>query len=390
MQIEAATIAPHQPGIAIIGGGPAGLTAARILQLHGRQVCVFEAEPSTDVRDQGGTLDLHADTGQRALALAGLTAPFRTAARDEDQGDRLVDHATAAVLFEDPVDGDRDRPEIDRRMLRDLLLDSLTPGTVRWGHKLRAIERDDQAGKCRYRLVWAHGPTDTFDVVIGADGAWSRVRSFLSDATPHDTGITFVECWLDDVDARHPELAALVGRGTMFALHAGQGIIAQRNANAHIRVYAVFHAPVDWARRQGVDLEQPAAVRAAVLDKLTEWSPGLLALIACAGEVFVNRRIYALAPDFAWQPQRGVTLVGDAAHLMPPVGVGVNLAMLDAAELALALAEPDWPTAVARHEQAMIARAHSLAAEAASGFAKMFADDAPAAVLHQMQHRYPR
>src|SRR5437868_5085531 len=317
--------------IAIVGAGPAGLTAARILRTRGVAVVVFDGEAATDARDQGGTLDLDEEGGQKALALAGLMDEFRARARYEDQETRVLDYATAAPLFEELTPpGSGTRPEIDRKMLRDVLLASLPPETVRWSHKLRSVQADGDG----YRLHFAHGTSETFDFVVGADGAWSRVRASLSDVVPTYTGVTFVECWLDSVDSLHPALASLVGRGTMFAVHDNMGLVAQRNANAHIRVYAAFRRPLEWARDLGIDAAKPDEMRHALSSMFAGWSPQLLGLIEHALDVFVSRPIFALPVDFRWPSRPGMTLVGDAAHLMPPVGVGVNLAMLDAAELA--------------------------------------------------------
>ncbi|UKY55061.1 FAD-dependent oxidoreductase [Streptomyces inhibens] len=218
-----------------------GLTCARILQIHGRPVTVFEREASPDIRSQGGSLDMHADTGQAALRAAGLFDRFRALARPEGQEWRTLDPATAA--HELPADGDEDRPEIDRGQLRGLILESLAAGTVRWD---RAVSGVTQLGDGTCRLHFGDGTTEDFDLVIGADGAWSRVRPALSDATPDYTGVAFVEIGIDDVDVRHADFARLVGNGTMVALAGGKALFAQRNSNGHIRGYAAFRAPQDW------------------------------------------------------------------------------------------------------------------------------------------------
>src|SRR5216117_1671617 len=101
--------------IAIIGAGLGGLACARVLQLHDIDVTVFEQEPSAGARPQGGTLDLHADTGQVAMRTAGLHERFRALARPEGQEMRGVDPKTAElVMHEVPADGDEFAPEIDR------------------------------------------------------------------------------------------------------------------------------------------------------------------------------------------------------------------------------------------------------------------------------------
>lgn len=372
------------PSIAIVGAGPAGLTAACILQKHGWAATVFEADTAAASRDQGGTLDLHADTGQIALERAGLLPAFLAIARHEDQQNRLLDHRSGATLAQDgPAPGEGERPEIDRRALRDLLLEPLAAETVRWGRRLKEIATGSGG---RHRLRFEDGGSESFDLVIGADGAWSRVRPALVDAQPVYTGVTFVELWIDDADARQPTLSQMVGHGTMFALHAGHGIVAQRNGGGHIRVYAVLHTSPDESARTGIPLA--GITRADLLRRFDGWFPALLDLIAKADAIAAVRPIVALPPRLRWPPRRGLTLVGDAAHVMPPVGLGVNLAMLDAADLAETLISAgDWVEAVTRFEEAMLDRAAPLAEEALIGFAEMFGPDAPRAMLEHMRTR---
>lgn len=182
--------------IAVIGAGPGGLTCARVLQRHGIDVTVYDSDASATARDQGGTLDMHPDTGQHALHASGLWHGFTALARPEGEQMRLVTR-DGRILFDaaPPQDG-QGNPEIDRGQLRDLLLASLTPGTVRWGHKL---ERAEPLGDGRHRLHFTHGHSTETDLVVGADGAWSRVRRVLTDAVPLCTGVTFVETGLNDV-----------------------------------------------------------------------------------------------------------------------------------------------------------------------------------------------
>jgi 2-polyprenyl-6-methoxyphenol hydroxylase-like FAD-dependent oxidoreductase len=369
------------PRIAVIGAGPGGLTLACILQAAGRDVEVFEADDSTMSRDQGGTLDLHPDTGQKALELVGLKERFLELARPEDQDKRVIDYKTGELLFEEIVEpGSGDKPEIDRKALRELMLSPLRPGTVRWGHRLEEIR--PVTGSARHELVFDNGFTDSFDLVIGADGAFSRVRALLTDVGPVFTGINFIECWLNDVDTAHPDIAKLVGHGTVFAFHDNQGMFAQRNGFGHVRVYIGFRRPESWAADNGVDFDDPDNVRAHVRKLYAGWSPLVLNWVEKSLDRFIGRLIYTLPADFGWKHRPGVTLIGDAAHLMPPVGLGVNLAMLDAAELALAIRdEEDWKAAVARMDAAIQARASVHAAGSIKVFGDIYSDDAPKALI---------
>ena len=75
------------PKIAIIGAGPSGLTLANLLQQYNILFTVYEFETGANERNQGGTLDLHAESGQLALREAGLYEEFKKYARPE--GDAL-------------------------------------------------------------------------------------------------------------------------------------------------------------------------------------------------------------------------------------------------------------------------------------------------------------
>ncbi|MCP2257049.1 2-polyprenyl-6-methoxyphenol hydroxylase [Streptoalloteichus tenebrarius] len=345
----------HDRRIAVVGAGPGGLTCARVLQMHGHPVTVLERDTSPDARAQGGTLDLHEDTGQVALRTAGLLDQFLAVARPEGEEMRMVDAATGEVLLHhQPTPGAPARPEIDRGRLRGLLEASLADGTVRWGRAVReAIPQDD--GTCR--LLFADGSTEDFDLVVGADGAWSRVRPAVSDATPRYSGVVFVETSLDDCDTRHPAVARLLGQGTLMAKAPGRVLTAQRNSDGHVRVYLVFRDAPDWHVSAGLDFDDVDAVRAHMLRLFDDYAENLLALVREHDGPFVNRPLFALPVPHVWEHVPGITLLGDAAHLMPPLGLGANLAMVDGAELATALLrEATVDDAVRAYESVMLPR----------------------------------
>ncbi|MFJ7213960.1 FAD-dependent oxidoreductase [Amycolatopsis sp. NPDC098790] len=356
--------------IAIVGGGLGGLTLARVLHTRGIAATVCELDASPTARDQGGTLDLHEESGQRALAEAGLTGQFRAIAREEGEALRILDRH-GVVRFEETADAaGGTRPEVDRGALKRILVESLPDGVVRWGTKVTTVD----AG----RLTLATGEVVEADLVVGADGAWSKVRPLLSDAVPVYSGLSFVEAHLSDVDTRHPASAALVGPGSMFALAGGLGLIAQRNGGGRIRVYAA------------VRNDDPAAVteldRERLLDVFAGFAPELRALLEDSDDPLIPRPIHALPVGHRWARVPGVTLLGDAAHVMSPfAGEGANLAMLDATELALALAaHDDVESALSAYEAALFPRAEEAARDSADNLEACFRPDAPAAMVDQM------
>ncbi|MET8982402.1 NAD(P)/FAD-dependent oxidoreductase [Streptomyces sp. NPDC004539] len=373
--------------IAVVGAGPAGLTFARVLHRHGHPVTVLERDLAPDARPPGGTLDLHEGLGQLALDKAGLSAEFRALSRPEGQAMRILAPDGTVLRDWKPAPGDLANPEIDRGQLRDLLR---APLDVRWGRSVTHVAPGVRNG---VRVRFADGREEVYDLVVGADGAWSRVRPALSPVTPHHTGVTSVETSLDDVDTRHPALARLIGDGSLAVYGVNRGLVAQRGGGGHVKVYAKFRTPLDKCRTpldQDVNLDpaDPEAVRSSLLALFDGWAPPLLDLLR-HGTAFVPRPFHTLPVSHTWTHVPGVTLLGDAAHLMPPLGAGANLAMLDGAELAEAVLAADdaedaddADDAVRAFEERMWARAERWAAITTAGLERLVGPDPAEALAH--------
>lgn len=365
--------------IAIIGAGPGGLALARVLHVHGLEAVVYEREPSRDARGQGGMLDIH--SGQRALREAGLLEEFFAIARGEGQDMRLLEPDGTLLLQEDtPDDAPLDRPEVDRADLRALLLDSLPEGTVRWGYAYRS------AGDGV--VHFADGRSTRYDLLVGADGAQSRVRALLTDARPEHLGQNSVEIGIPDIDRTHPDLSAMVGRGNYWVFGDGISLAAQRNGDGRVRIGINFYnTGEDWFATSGIPFDDPAAARARLIELLPGWHPRVAALIEACDDVVVPRPLTTLPVGLTWPSRPDVTLIGDAAHLMPPVGQGANQALLDGAFLALALAAhpDDIPAAVEEYEREMFERTGAAARMSADMQELLMSPDAARRLLEFFQ-----
>jgi 2-polyprenyl-6-methoxyphenol hydroxylase-like FAD-dependent oxidoreductase len=356
--------------IAIIGGGLGGLTLANILSRKGIDSTVFELDESASSRRQGGMLDMHEESAQFALKQAGLFDEFQTLILAGGEATRVLDK-TAAVLYEDEgTNGGR--PEVDRGDLRALLLCALPEGTVRWNSKVTAVR---SSGDGRHEVDFVDGTTVSTDILIGADGAWSKVRAAVSSDSPEYLGLTFVELHLNDVSAQH----AVAGGGSLFALADEKGLLSHRGTNDSLHIGAALKLPSDWTDTSEIALAGPQSIKAYLENEYADWDAALLALIQQSSGPFKPYPLYALPTGHSWKHTPGVTLLGDAAHLMSPfAGEGANTAMLDAAELALAIASnPEFPdAAIASYEQTMFARAAPAAEQSAAVLELCFAPNA--------------
>ncbi|MFJ6386914.1 FAD-dependent oxidoreductase [Streptomyces sp. NPDC091972] len=366
-----------QKTIAIVGAGLGGLTLARVLQAHGVAATIYEGEESADSRAQGGLLDIHEETGQVALRAAGLYDEFLTLVRPGEDAKRVVDrHGT--VLFDSPADPASARPEVDRGELRRLLIDSLAPGTIRWGHKLASIRRGPDGD---YDLAFTEGSATRADIVIGADGAWSKVRPLLTPAQPRYSGTCFIEIALAAGREHCRASVAAIGSGTLMAVAPGRGIIAHRHADGHVRGYVALNKPEEWIG--SIDFGNPSAGLRRLAAEFDGWSPLLTAFVTESDTEPSLRPIYALPVGLRWDRAPGVTLVGDAAHLMSPfAGEGANLAMYDSADLAGQLVEqPDVEAALTAYEERLFPRGSDAAGRSARNLETFFGREAPQSVV---------
>ncbi len=368
--------------VAIVGGGPGGLTLARLLQQQGAAVRVYERDRSRHERGQGGTLDLHHESGLAALRAAGLLEAFKARYRPGADRLRLTDKHAAVVLdqhaaeqpetFGDPAF----RPEIDRGPLRDILLDALRPGTVVWDRQLAAV----QPLGAGWQLTFRNGAPATADIVLGADGANSRIRPLLTPIRPLYSGVTIVEGTVYDAARHAPRLHELTQGGKVFALGESKTLVLSAKGDGSLNFYTGCKTAESWARTSGIDFADAAQVGAWFRQEFAGWNASWQELFADATTHCVPRPQYCMPPDQTWPAQPSLTLLGDAAHLMPPyAGEGVNMAMLDALELSNCLTSeqlPDLQAAIAHYETQMRRRASAVARETMEQTAALHAPQA--------------
>jgi len=340
--------------IAIVGAGPGGLMLGCLLQSQGFDVSIFEADGHAGARRQGGSLDLHADSGLLAIDEAGLRREFDALARYEDQCDSFYDQEGNLLLTRDFSEAIR--PEIDRGQLRDLLLAKLAPGTVRWNIKIQGVASAAEG----HRLMSDEGDVGRFGLVVGADGAWSRVRKLITPRTPQPTGLVYYEWDIENIDVLHPALATLLPRGKIGAVAIDRGLIAQRSSGGQIKVYLLIRDDAGEIGRLNRDTRVDVS---ELLHHLDGWSESLRAFALAANGFAQFRSLCVLPGGTTWPSIAGITLLGDAAHVMAPFGgEGVNMALEDARQLARCLVQnSDWNAATADYEHAMLARVKDVA-----------------------------
>jgi 2-polyprenyl-6-methoxyphenol hydroxylase-like FAD-dependent oxidoreductase len=344
--------------IAIVGGGPGGLTLARLLQMQGADVSVYERDADSNARAQGATLDLHDESGLNALRHAGLMDAFNANYRPGADRVHLMDKNARSILEENANgEGERARPEIDRGPLQKILLDSLQPGTVVWdSHFINMSENNNV-----WNIDFKNGTEAFADIVIAADGANSKIRPYITPIKPFYAGVTAIEGAVYESVINSPNVHRLLNGGKIFAFGDEQSLIVSSKGDGSLVFYPSFKTDEQWVKQSGLDFTDKEQILDWFKTEYAGWDKVWLELFENSTGKFVPRPIYCMPLDQTWETQPNLTMLGDAAHLMPPfAGEGVNMAMLDALELSQCLLNDDFPDthiAIAAYEKQMRIRA---------------------------------
>lgn len=357
--------------IAIVGGGPGGLTLARLLQMKGADVKVYERDLNRDARVQGAIVDLHFESGLKVINAAGLLDAFKAKYMRGADKYRMVDKDANICLDEensggvDDFDNEKFRPEIDRGALRDVLIDALAQDTVVWDSQFVGMAEVNNA----WELQFENGTTATADIVIGSDGHRSRIRPYVTPIEALYSGVTIIQGEIDHPETACPQMYELVDKGNLIAMGIGKTVACQPRGDGGLTFYASSVYPENWVNTSGINFNDHEAVYAHLVKYYEDWNPVFFTLFkAC--DHFIPRPLNYFPLDQNWTAKSNITLIGDAAHLMPPSGEGVNTAMLDALDLSECLTNggyEDLQAAIAAYELQMRARASEQAAEALEG-----------------------
>lgn len=373
--------------IAIVGGGPGGLTLARLLQLKGANVKVYERDMDKNARVQGSPLDLHENSGLAALHKANLMKEFKenfmvgadkTTITNDQAEIFYSDHETKK---EENFGNEHFRPEIDRGVLRKILINSLQPENIVWNSQFLSMEKQGNG----WILHFKNKESVYADIVIGADGANSKIRPYITDIKPFYSGITMLEGNVYEAEKSVPKISAILRGGKIMAFGNEKDILMGQKANNEIGFYASFKTEENWATKSSLNFSNKTQLLEWFKTNYSEWSNVWYELFENATTPFIPRPIYCMPLDQTWNTLPNLTIIGDAAHVMPPfAGEGVNMAMLDALELSESLINGEHNSvqdAIAFYETTMRKRASVIANESLENGEKMHSKNALSTML---------
>jgi FAD-dependent urate hydroxylase len=315
--------------VVVVGAGVAGLAAARGLLGAGHDVMVLERSPV--LRAAGGALTLWSN-GLQALDELGV---------DLGGFGRQIDafeawRANGKPVWRVDVASIRSRLRfgaltIPRRRLVERLAVTLPLGVVRYGQEVTAVRLDASGA----RVSCADGASVVADLVVGADGHRSIVRNEFVGGEARPTGWA---TWQGLIENDLPLARGSVGVNVIGAggvagfLPAGEGLLQWWFEVPSPPSEEVSPAPAEMLRARFGGWVEPTPTVLACLDD-AEFFP------------HVRHRVAKV-----WGGAR-TTLVGDAAHVMPPaLAQGANQSLEDAWVLARELSSDDVTRGLRRYE----------------------------------------
>ncbi|MES2268742.1 MAG: FAD-dependent monooxygenase [Bacteroidota bacterium] len=373
--------------IAIIGGGPGGLTLARLLQLKGANVKVYERDLNKDARIAGSPLDMHEGSGMAAISEAGLMKELKNNF-SPGADKKVITDEKAKILFSDhdtglneDIENGSFNPEIDRVRLRKIFLDSLQPATVNWDSHFMSMETQNGG----WLLHFKNGTSAHADLVIAADGANSKIRPYITNTKSFYVGITMVEFNVPNAKKSAPNIYKLLQGGKIMAFAYQKCILGGQKGNGELGFYASFKPGENWATESGIDFTNKAQLLQWFKNEYTDWSDIWYEVIENTTHPVIPRPIYCMPLNQTWNTKPNVTMLGDAAHVMPPfAGEGANMAMLDALILSECLTSGKYHTlydAISSYEAGMCKRASAAAKRSLENGERMHSENALAKML---------
>jgi len=229
-------------------------------------------------------------------------------------------------------------------------------------------------------LHFKNGSSAYADLVIASDGANSKIRPYVTNIKAFYSGFTMIEINVDDAEKTIPHIYALLNGGKIMAFGNGKNILGGQKDNGGLGFYLSLKIEENWAANSGLNFSDKTQLLTWFKKVYSEWSSIWYELFENAVMPVIPRLIYCMPLDQTWEALPNLTLLGDAAHVMPPfAGEGANTSMFDALELSECLASDKYNTlqeAISFYEVSMRKRASMAAKQSLENGERMHSEGA--------------